>query len=139
MSSADQFEALALNGWLRHGDHSVLSWCASNAVVTKDAAGNRKLDRSRATGRIDGLVAAVMAVAAMSGAPEPRAVISNVHSVRRGARTVAGWRWAGRRLLWFSPGPPHSGLSGSGSGQCGRGLASIMGTIRSGHRPKARR
>jgi phage terminase large subunit-like protein len=66
----DQFEALALNGRLRHGNHPVLSWCASNAIVTKDAAGNRKLDRSRATGRIDGLVAAVMAVPAMSGTPE---------------------------------------------------------------------
>ena len=43
---------------------------ASNAIVTKDAAGSRKLDRSRPTGRIDGLVAAVMAVSAMSGAAE---------------------------------------------------------------------
>jgi phage terminase large subunit-like protein len=72
MSGAlDQFEALALNGRLRHGNHALLNWCAANAIVVKDAAGNRKLDRSRATGRIDGLVAAVMAVAAMSGAPEP--------------------------------------------------------------------
>jgi hypothetical protein len=73
MSGAlDQFEALALNGRLRHGDHPLLTWCAANAVVTRDAAGNRKIDRSRATGRVDGLVAAVMAVAAMSGAPEER-------------------------------------------------------------------
>jgi phage terminase large subunit-like protein len=72
MSGAlDQFEALALNGRLRHGNHPILSWNAANAVVTRDAAGNRKLDRSRATGRIDGLVAAVMAVAAMTGAAEP--------------------------------------------------------------------
>jgi Phage Terminase len=72
MSSAlDQVEALALNGRLRHGNHPALSWCPSNAIVTKDAAGNRKLDRSRATGRIDGLVAAVLAVSAMSGTPEP--------------------------------------------------------------------
>jgi phage terminase large subunit-like protein len=49
----------------------VEDWRASNAIVTKDAAANRKLDRSRATGRIDGLVAAVLAVSAMSGAPEP--------------------------------------------------------------------
>ena len=71
LRALDQFEALALNGRLRHGNHPLLTWCASNAIVTKDTAGNRKLDRSRATGRIDGLVAAVMAVAAMSGAPEP--------------------------------------------------------------------
>ena len=72
MSGAlDQFEALALNGRLRHGNHPILTWNAANAIVTKDAAGNRKLDKSRATGRVDGLVAAVMAVSAMSVAPEP--------------------------------------------------------------------
>jgi phage terminase large subunit-like protein len=48
-----------------------MTWCAANAVVVKDAAGNRKIDKSRATGRVDGLVAAAMAVAAMSGAAEP--------------------------------------------------------------------
>ena len=63
----DQFEALALNGRLRHGNHPIMSWCAANAVITKDPAGNRKIDKSRATGRVDGLVAAVMAVAAMTG------------------------------------------------------------------------
>jgi phage terminase large subunit-like protein len=48
MSGAlDQFEALALNGRLHHGNHPILSWNAANAVVTRDAAGNRKLDRSR--------------------------------------------------------------------------------------------
>jgi phage terminase large subunit-like protein len=67
----DQFEGLALNGRLRHGNHPILSWCASNAVIARDPAGNRKLDKSRPTGRVDGLVAAVMAVAAMSGAAEP--------------------------------------------------------------------
>jgi phage terminase large subunit-like protein len=72
MSGAlDHFEALALNGRLRHGMHPLLTWCAANAVVVRDAAGNRKLDRSRATGTIDGLVAAVMAVSALSGAAEP--------------------------------------------------------------------
>jgi phage terminase large subunit-like protein len=72
MSGAlDQFEALALNGRLRHGNHPVLNMCAANAIVVRDAAANRKLDRSRATGRIDGLVAAVMAIAALSATPEP--------------------------------------------------------------------
>jgi phage terminase large subunit-like protein len=66
----EQLEALALNGQLRHGNHPILTWNAANAIVVADAAGNRKIDRSRATGRIDGLVAAAMAVASMSGAPE---------------------------------------------------------------------
>ena len=35
--------------------------CAANAVALPDPAGNRKLDKSKATGRIDGLVALAMA------------------------------------------------------------------------------
>jgi phage terminase large subunit-like protein len=33
-----------------------------NAVVVRDPAGNRKLDKKKSTGRIDGAVALVMAV-----------------------------------------------------------------------------
>ena len=46
------------------GNHPVLRWCMSNAVVSTDAAGNRKLDKSRAFGRIDAAVAALMAITA---------------------------------------------------------------------------
>jgi phage terminase large subunit-like protein len=42
----------------------VLGWCASNAVLVSDPAGNRKLAKDRATGRIDGIVAHVMACGA---------------------------------------------------------------------------
>jgi len=41
-----------------------LNMCASNAVTIKDPAGNRKLDKSKSTGRIDGMVALVMALGA---------------------------------------------------------------------------
>jgi phage terminase large subunit-like protein len=51
-----------------HGDHPVLSMCAANAVVTQDPAGNRKLDKAKATGRIDGMVALAMARAVATGA-----------------------------------------------------------------------
>ena len=61
----DELEALAVNGQLRHGNHPILTWCASNAIVTRDAASNRKLDKSRASGRIDGMVALAMAVSAI--------------------------------------------------------------------------
>jgi phage terminase large subunit-like protein len=57
-----RLEGLALNGRLRHGNHPILTWCAANAVATMDPAGNRKLDKVKATGRIDGLVALAMAV-----------------------------------------------------------------------------
>ena len=36
--------------------------CAKHAIVVRDAAGNRKLDKSKATSRIDGVVALIMAV-----------------------------------------------------------------------------
>lgn len=67
----EAFEELALAGKLRHGGHPVMRWCFSNAVIAKDAAGNRKLDKSKAYGRIDVAVAAVMAVGAMKCQAEP--------------------------------------------------------------------
>ncbi|WP_054946889.1 terminase large subunit [Novosphingobium sp. KN65.2] len=64
----DALEADLLNGIVRHGGHPVLAMCAANAVAIPDPAGNRKLDKSKATGRIDGMVALAMAegVEAMS-------------------------------------------------------------------------
>jgi phage terminase large subunit-like protein len=50
-----------MKGALAHGKHPVLSMCIANTKVTKDAAGNRKLDKQKSTGRIDGAVALVMA------------------------------------------------------------------------------
>jgi phage terminase large subunit-like protein len=57
----DALESDLLQGQVRHGGHPVLAMCAANAVAVKDPAGNRKLDKSKATGRIDGLVALAMA------------------------------------------------------------------------------
>jgi phage terminase large subunit-like protein len=59
------FEQLAIEGKLRHGSHPVLQWCISNAIVERDAANNRKLNKAKSFGRIDAAQAAVMAVAAM--------------------------------------------------------------------------
>lgn len=56
----DAFESDLLNKRLRHGGHPILKWNAANAVVVKDPAGNRKLDKSKSTGRIDGMVALAM-------------------------------------------------------------------------------
>lgn len=46
---------------LRHDCNPVMTWCAGNAVITADGANNRKADKAKATGRIDGVVAAIMA------------------------------------------------------------------------------
>lgn len=59
-------ESLLLNGKIRHGNNPILTMCAANAVVTMDPAGNRKLDKKKARGRIDGMVALAMACAVAS-------------------------------------------------------------------------
>jgi len=60
----DIAEEIFLGGNFRHGMNPVLTMCAANAKVTKDPAGNRKLDKAKSTGRIDGLQALVMAAGA---------------------------------------------------------------------------
>jgi len=57
-------ESIILEKKLRHGAHPVLKMCASNAIIDRDPAGNRKLSKKRSTGRIDGMTALVMAVGA---------------------------------------------------------------------------
>lgn len=59
----DTVEAEFLNGRVRHGMHPVLTMNAAGAVITRDPAGNRKLDKQKATSRIDGMLALVMAFA----------------------------------------------------------------------------
>ena len=68
----DALETVALQTKLHHGNHPVLSWNASNAVITTDPAGNRKFDKAKNTGRIDGMPALAMAIgAATSRIVEP--------------------------------------------------------------------
>ena len=62
----DCFERLLLNGQIAHGNHPLLTMAAANAIATQDPAGNKKLDKSKTTARIDPLVAAVMATFAVT-------------------------------------------------------------------------
>jgi phage terminase large subunit-like protein len=57
----DVLERLVVQRRMRHGGNPVLQMCASNATITRDPTGARKLDKSKSTGRIDGLVALAMA------------------------------------------------------------------------------
>lgn len=66
----DALEAEMLNGRYIHGNNPILTWCAANAISVSDPAGNRKLDKSKCSGRIDGLVALVMAMGAASKAEQ---------------------------------------------------------------------
>jgi phage terminase large subunit-like protein len=47
---------------MTHNNNPCLTWCAANAIIVSDPANNRKPDKAKSTGRIDGIVAAVMAV-----------------------------------------------------------------------------
>lgn len=60
----DTLERLVAEGRLRHGGNPIMTMCAANAVIERDAAGNRKLAKHKSTGRIDGMVALAMALAA---------------------------------------------------------------------------
>ncbi len=50
---------------LNHAGHPVLRWMASNVTVEMDAAGNLKPSKAKSTERIDGIVAACMAIGRM--------------------------------------------------------------------------
>lgn len=56
------FERLVLGRRLMHGGNPVLEWNARNVCVTKDKHENISPDKSKSTNRIDGIVAAVMAL-----------------------------------------------------------------------------
>ena len=78
----DVTEIAFLNGQVNHGGNPVMTMCAANAVVEKNAAGDRKLNKAKSTGRIDGMVALVMAMGvAMSNeadASDPDDFLANV-------------------------------------------------------------
>ncbi|MNF39837.1 Phage Terminase [compost metagenome] len=75
-----ELEARLLAKQLRHGNHPVLTMCAANAVTVADDAGNRKFTKSKATGRIDGMVALAMAVGAQ-GEPSESAPLHDLFMV----------------------------------------------------------
>lgn len=80
----EQFETALLNQTVRHDGHPVLTWNAANAVAVQDPAGNRKVDKAKATGRVDGIVATVMAFGCASAGQAPmRSVYED-----RGIRTL---------------------------------------------------
>lgn len=56
----DALESDLLNCRIRHGMNPILTWNAANAVVVKNPSGDRKLDKAKSTGRIDGMVALAM-------------------------------------------------------------------------------
>lgn len=61
-SPSKELERLLLGGEIAHGGNPVLRWQAGNVTVETDKAGNIAPSKSKSTGRIDGIVALVMAI-----------------------------------------------------------------------------
>lgn len=59
--AVDTFESMIVAETLRHNGNPIMNWCAANAVIATDPAGNRKVTKEKATGRVDGIVASIMA------------------------------------------------------------------------------
>lgn len=53
---------LTLEKKIAHGGHPVLRWMADNIFIRTDPAGNIKADKEKATERIDGVVALIVAL-----------------------------------------------------------------------------
>jgi len=84
-------EELLLAGKLRHGNHPVLKMCAANAIVKTDEQNNRKLDKKRSHGRIDGLVA--LAMAASLAAADIEEPYAEGEAILGPMRTTAAMPW----------------------------------------------
>jgi len=57
-----EFEAQIVNGTLRHFNHPVLRWMASNVSAKDDTAGNLMPCKKKSFEKIDGIVAAIMGI-----------------------------------------------------------------------------
>ena len=53
---------LVLEEKIAHGGHPVLRWMMDNIFIRTDPAGNIKPDKEKSTEKIDGAVAAIMAL-----------------------------------------------------------------------------
>lgn len=69
--SIDVLETAVLDGELRVRKNPVLTWNSASAVIETDAQGNKKWEKRKSTGRIDGIVALSMALGAADVMNQP--------------------------------------------------------------------
>lgn len=61
-SPTKEFYKLLMEGKILHGGQPVLRWMAGNVVIDTDPAGNIKVTKAKSKEKIDGIVAAIMAL-----------------------------------------------------------------------------
>lgn len=71
------FSEKVSDGSLEHTGHRVMDWCLDNTVVKIDEAENMKPDKRRSQGRIDGTVAAIMALGCAEASEGPKVLTSS--------------------------------------------------------------
>lgn len=69
-----ELERAILAGRFQHGGHPVLRWNFSNIAIQDDGKGNKSFNKSKSTDKIDGAVAAAMAVARAATGEDNRSV-----------------------------------------------------------------
>lgn len=72
-------ERAILSGKFRHGGHPVLRWNFANVVAVEDDAGNVKYSKRRSADKIDGAIAAVMAVGRAEAAGTTGSIYDHAH------------------------------------------------------------
>jgi phage terminase large subunit-like protein len=75
------FEELILTKRLQHGDNPVLAWQVSNVAIVRDGNENIKVVKDKSGDRVDGVVAAAMAIGRLLAAPPPQTFIYNMRDV----------------------------------------------------------
>jgi phage terminase large subunit-like protein len=66
-----ELEKIVLAKELNHGGNKVLRWMCSNVAIKTDPAQNLKIDKSKATDKVDGMIALVMALGCYMNGNEP--------------------------------------------------------------------
>ena len=79
-ASVEATEEAIIKAELRVAANPCLTWNAASVMMTEDAQGNKKPDKRKATGRIDGIVTLIMAVGVESAKPA-RAAEYSLHFV----------------------------------------------------------
>ena len=70
-----EFEKRVMNGTIRHDGNPAMDWMIGHCVVDMDPAENIKPNKQKSRHKIDGIVAAVMAVGRLTAArPQPKSV-----------------------------------------------------------------
>jgi len=76
-----ELEKIVVSHQLQHGENPVLRWMCSNVMLKPDPAGNIKIDKSKSTEKVDGMVALVMALGAYL-ADKDKGLIYNERGMR---------------------------------------------------------